>query len=118
LYLDEREARSGGQDNKEGSLFAGRTDVRGGREGFDFLGGNPRVGTVNVQRMDEMACGPFDEGVRIDGHRRGRPAIDMLEDGVEHGPCAPGKIGHERNEFTVEVAKKQQGFSLSTVKRE
>jgi hypothetical protein len=30
----------------------------------------------------------------------------MLEDRIEHRPCARGQIGHELTEFAVEVAKK------------
>ena len=57
-----------------------------------------------------MLRGPFDEGVCVFGDRSGRRIVHMLEDRIEHRSGVSGEIGHERTEFAVEVAKKQQSL--------
>ncbi len=97
-------------------LFTGTSNVCGRRQGLNLLGRHVRVGSVEIQRMDEMRRGPLDEGVWVIGDRSGRRIVHVLEDGIEHRPCRLGQAGHERTEFAVEVAEKQQ--SLLTQDRE
>src|SRR4029077_11023133 len=47
--------------------------------------------------------------IRIGGNRNRRWISDVLEDGVEHLPRELGEMAHERAEFAVEVANKEQG---------
>ena len=58
--------------------------------------------------MEKMRRGPFGESVCVICYRSGRRIAHMREDGIEHRPCMLGQIDHERTEFTVEVAKKEQ----------
>src|ERR1700730_6952613 len=88
--------------------FAASTDVGGGRQRLDLLGGHAGVGGVKVHRTDKMRRRPFDECVYVGGDRRGRRTVNMLEDRVEHRSRELGEISHELIEFAVEVAKKEQ----------
>src|SRR6266566_6401423 len=54
LYLYEGQARPGRQDHQKWTLFAAAADVRGSRQGLDFLGAHVRVCGVDIQRVDKM----------------------------------------------------------------
>ena len=84
-----------GRITRNGCQFAGAGDVRGGRQGLDFLGGHVWIGGVEIDRVRRCSAVHSTKGVGMIGDRSGRRIVDVLKDRVEHRPGLLGQIGHE-----------------------